>query len=329
MLYVELSICQNAGAIFSVPAFLRLYSSGDIVAIPDFQSLMLPTLLFAGDEQEHSVEELRVILASEFQLTNDELQMMLPSGRQATFTNRVGWAKSYLTLAKLINNTGRGRFKITARGKEVLNSPPDRIDIRYLYQFSEFAESRGNNRNNAIEPIESELSQTPEELLEASYQRLRTNLAQEMLTRVKQVSPQFFEQLVIDLLLAMGYGGSRRDAGRVVGQSGDDGIDGVINEDKLGLDVVYIQAKRWEGSVGRPVVQAFVGSLAGNQAKKGIFITTSKFTDDAIKYVQRIEQRVILIDGDRLTQLMIDHDIGVAQVARYEVKRIDLGYFEE
>ena len=305
------------------------------MAIPDFQSVMLPLLELIGDEQEHSVGQTVEELASHFGLTDAERTELLPSGKQERFHNRVAWARSYLKMASLLDNTGRGRFRITARGRDVLHSHPERIDIKYLMRFPEFAELRLTARQNSRHQEESaeesvdEPTQTPEELLETSYQNLRRQLSQELLQRVKAVSPRFFERLVVDLLVSMGYGGSRRDAGQAVGQSGDGGIDGIIKEDKLGLDAVYIQAKRWDSTVGRPVVQAFAGSLEGQRARKGVLITTSQFSQDAKDYVNRIEKKIVLIDGEQLAQLMIDHGVGVAEVVNYTVKRVDADYFDQ
>jgi restriction system protein len=300
------------------------------MAVPDYQSIMLPLLKITGDRQVHSLGKVIDTLALQFGLTDEDRQEILPSGRQAKFDNRVGWARTYLKKAGLVESTGRAKFCITERGLQVLNSNPTEINVQFLKQFPEFLEfqsiARQSNRRDE-EEIESE--QTPEEILESSYQSLRHDLAQELLGRVKGSSPRFFENLVVDLLVAMGYGGSRKDAGQAVGQSGDGGIDGIIKEDRLGLDVVYIQAKRWEGTVGRPVVQAFAGSLEGQRARKGVLITTSQFSQDAQEYVNRIEKKIVLIDGEQLAQLMIDHGIGVAEVASYVVKKSDLDYFDE
>ena len=297
------------------------------MTVPDYQTLMLPLLQIAADEQEHVVGEVVQELAEHFRLTPDDRKQLLPSGRQATFDNRTGWATTYLAKAGLLERTGRGRFHITKRGLDVLTSLPNAINIGFLKQVPEFVEFQSASRKAESQPA-AEL-ETPEELLEVSYQNLRLSLAQELLERVKKCSPQFFEHLVVDLLVAMGYGGSRKDAGQAVGQSGDGGVDGIIKEDKLGLDIVYIQAKRWEAAVGRPTVQGFAGSLEGQRARKGVLITTSQFTADAKDYVNRIEKKIILIDGEQLAQLMIDYDIGVAGLATYHVKKIDLDYFGE
>jgi restriction system protein len=302
------------------------------MAVPDYQSLMLPLLKITGDQQEHGLGEVIDTLALQFELTDADRQEILPSGRQGKFDNRVGWARTYLKKAGLIESTGRARFCITDCGLEVLRSNLVGINTKFLRQYPEFLEfqttSRQSNKRDDEEEAE-EPGQTPEEILESSYQGLRHDLAQELLERVKNSLPRFFENLVVDLLVAMGYGGSKADAGQAVGRSGDGGIDGIIKEDKLGLDVVYIQAKRWEGTVGRPVVQAFAGSLEGQRARKGVLITTSQFSQDARDYVTRIEKKIVLIDGEQLAQLMIDHNIGVAEVASYVVKRADLDYFGE
>jgi restriction system protein len=235
----------------------------------------------------------------------------------------------------LLERTGRGKYRITERGLDVLKSNPPSISTKFLMQFPEFiafqnASRQGAKQAKELESLEAVESETPEEILETSYQSLRRNLAQEILERVKECSPRFFETLVVDLLVAMGYGGSRKDAGQAVGQSGDGGIDGIIKEDKLGLDAVYIQAKRWDNStVGRPDLQKFVGSLAGRKARKGVFITTSQFSDEARKYVDGLEMKIVLIDGEELAQLMIDHGVAVTELATYVVKKIDLDYFGE
>lgn len=300
------------------------------MSVPDFQTLMLPFLKILGDGYSHSFSEMTERLAAEFRLTDEERRELLPSGRQAKFDNRLGWASTYLRKAGLIENVGRGNYQITDRGLQVLGTNIEHISIRFLLQFPEFQEFRTKSRipeySDDVETAEQ--SQTPEEALELHYQNLRSSLSLELLERVKSCSPRFFEQLVVDLLVSMGYGGSRQDAGQAVGQTGDDGIDGIIKEDKLGLDAIYIQAKLWRnGSVGRPVVQAFVGSLEGHKAKKGILITTSHFTADAKEYVNRIEKKIVLIDGELLTQLMIDYGLGVTNKAVYTVKRIDEDYF--
>ncbi|UEC42843.1 MAG: Restriction endonuclease [Methanothrix sp.] len=303
------------------------------MAVPDFQSVMLPLLKVLGDGEEHSLHEVISTLADQFDLTDEERRELLPSGRQAKLANRIGWARTYMKKAGLLESTGRGKFRINDRGLSVLRDDPPEINVKFLEQFPGFLEfHRGSSKddNKDLNDDAADKTKTPEEILETSYQRLRGDLALDLLDRIMGCSPDFFEKLVVDLLVAMGYGGSRRDAGKAVGRSGDGGIDGIIKEDKLGLDAVYIQAKRWEGTVGRPAVQAFAGSLMGNRAGKGVFITTSQFTREASDYVKAIQQpKIVLIGGEELAQFMIDHDIGVADVATYRVKRVDLDYFGE
>jgi len=300
--------------------------------IPDFQSIMLPLLAFAGDGKEHSLREAIEYLAQQFALTPEERAELLPSGRQEVFVNRVGWASTYLRKAGLLESTRRGHFKITERGGAMLRSNPSMINIKSLRQFDEFVEFqrpvRENSANEAGNADTEEIS-TPEELMESAYQRVREGLAAELLQTIKDNSPAFFERLVIDLLVRMGYGGTRKDAGQAIGKSGDGGIDGIIKEDRLGLDIVYVQAKRWDDVVGRPEIQKFAGALQGQRAKKGVFLTTSSFSRDALEYVSRIESKIVLIDGEMLAQLMIDYNIGVATLASYDVKRIDSDYFAE
>jgi len=300
------------------------------MTVPSFQNLMLPLLNILGDQREHTLGEVIDALAVRLDLSEDERRALLASGKQSRFDNRVGWARTYLKKAGLLESTGRGRFRITERGLHVLRDNPREISVRFLKQFPEFLEFQSVSRRGARDEGEDtiELNQTPEEVLESSYQNLRLNLAQDLLERVKNSSPRFFENLVIDLLVAMGYGGSRQDA-EAVGRSGDGGIDGIIKEDKLGLDVVYVQAKKWEGTVGRPTVQAFAGSLEGQRARKGVLITTSQFSPEAKEYVNRIEKRIVLMDGEQLAQFMIDHNLGVTEVASYVVKKVDLDYFGE
>lgn len=299
--------------------------------IPDYQSVMLPLLAFAGDQKEHSIRDATDHIFKEFRLSEEERKALLPSGRQCIIDNRVGWARTFLKKAGLLESPRRSIFRITEAGLVVLKKRPKEINVKFLEQFPGFVEFRKvGKEDQEEEPKERGASdETPQEALEYGYQKMRKDLAQELLISVKQMSPQFFERLVVELLLAMGYGGTLSDAGKAIGQSGDGGIDGIIKEDKLGLDVIYIQAKRWEGVVGRPEIHKFVGALAGKRASKGVFITTSSFTRDAAGYVTTIADKIILIDGDMLAQLMIDHDIGVTRVASYDIKRIDSDYFSE
>jgi restriction system protein len=298
--------------------------------IPDYQSIMLPLLKYASDKKEHSIRETIEYLANLFKLTEQERKELLPSGQQYVFDNRVGWARTYLKKAGLLESTKRSFFKITDLGLDVLKKNPQEINVKFLEQFPQFIEFRNLRREKGKEQQkEEELEQTPQELLEYSYQKIKRELGQELLSLVKQSSPRFFEKLVVDLLIRMGYGGSLKDAGKAIGQSGDGGIDGIIKEDKLGLDIIYIQAKRWDNVVGSREIRNFIGSLAGQHANKGVFITTSSFTKDALDYVKTIPHKVILIDGEMLTQLMIENDVGVTKISSYDIKKIDLDYFEE
>ncbi|MFA5939753.1 MAG: restriction endonuclease [Sinimarinibacterium sp.] len=303
--------------------------------IPDYQTLMLPVLRLSSDGQEHKFAQAVEDLAEEFQLTAEERNELLPSGAQAVFNNRVGWARSYLKQAGLLDTPRRGYFTISQRGRDLLAKNMDRIDISVLKQYAEFVEFENRTKEKKGEgqslPSQSRnaTSETPEDALAAAYNELRESLEADVLDAVMGASPSFFERLVVDLLVKMGYGGNRQDAGRALGKSGDGGIDGIIKEDQLGLDVIYIQAKRWEGSVGRPEIQKFAGALQGQRAKKGVFITTSTFSREAEQYASVIDSRIILIDGERLGKLMVDHGVGVSTAGVYEVKKLDSDYFEE
>ena len=301
------------------------------MAIPDFQKIMLPLLELATDGKDHTMRETIPALGERLKLTAEEQQERVPSGGETRFNNRAHWARSYLKQAGLVENPTRGAFRLTEAGRKVLASKPKTIDIKFLMQFEKFVQFRnrtGNDHQPATLVTETEGEKTPKELLEENHQKLRDELAAELLDTVKAATPAFFENLVVELLVKMGYGGSRKEAGRVVGRSGDQGIDGIINEDRLGLDTIYIQAKRWQNDVNDAEIRNFIGSLAGHKASRGVFITTSIFTKKAIEYVARIPQKVILIDGDRLAQLMIEHNVGVSTVATYDVKKVDADFFE-
>jgi len=299
------------------------------MTIPLFQQIMLPLLQLLEDKQEHSLRQVIDSLTNQFNLTQEEQRELLPSGKQAIFDNRVGWARTHLKKAGLIESTRRGFFSITDRGLQVLKQKPAKIDVKFLKQFEEFREFRAIRREKPEELDEEETETTPEEALANAYQDLKNNLASELLQQLKASSPTQFENMVIDLLVAMGYGGSRKEAAKAIGRSGDEGIDGIINEDRLGLDVIYVQAKKWEGTVGRPEVQKFAGALQGQHARRGIFITTSNFSKEAADFASRVDNKIILLDGDTLVQYMIDHNIGVTPSVNYEVKKIDLDYFTE
>ena len=302
------------------------------MSVPDFQSFFLPLLRFSSDGETHSAKEAFGAMAEHFKLSEDDLKEMLPSGKQTKFKNRVTWAKVYLSKALLLENPKRGFFRITERGRDVLRTNPADLRINHLKQYPEFVDfhtSSSKQDSGADKSGGEERIATPEETFETAYQELRSSLASELLSHVSKNTPDFFEQLVVKLLVKIGYGGSIKDAGQAIGRSGDEGIDGIIKEDKLGLDVIYIQAKRWQGAVGRPEVQKFVGALHGQRAKKGVFITTGAFTRDAEQYVATIDPKVVLIDGNRLVELMIDHNLGVSTVDSYEIKKIDSDFFLE
>jgi len=301
------------------------------MTIPDYQSIMLPLLKLAGDGEQHTLQQAISKLADEFQLTEDERKEMLPSGTQKLFNNRVAWASTYLRKAGLLESPKRGVFVIAQRGRKALSENLDRLDNKYLEQFPEFIEfktpkPKPDKAKVPIQPLPDD--KNPKEILETAFQELQDSLANELIDTIKSNPPEFFEELVIDVLLKMGYGGSKKDAGQAIGKSGDEGIDGIIKEDKLGLDVIYVQAKRWNDTVvGRPEIQKFAGALQMKKATKGIFITTSRFSKEALDSINEITSKIILIDGERLAELMIEYGVGVSTEAIYEVKKVDSDYF--
>lgn len=300
------------------------------MAVPDYQSLMLPMLQFTTDGTDHALAELVEDLASHFKLSDVDRDQRLQSGQRVIY-NRTHWAATYLTKAALLQRTGRGRVRITSRGTEVLARNLERLDVTVLGEFPEFESFRSRSTQDSHTIVVESPSRDPEELLDATYDALRRTVEADLLDHILSSSPAFFEQLVLDLLVAMGYGGAASSgSARHVGKSGDDGIDGVIDEDRLGLDAVYLQAKRWapDRPVRRPDLQAFAGSMEGQRATKGVFITTSRFTDDARDYLSRISRRIVPIDGQTLTRLMYEHDVGVRAQRRYDVKRVDTSWFE-
>jgi restriction system protein len=302
------------------------------MAIPDYQSIMLPLLTLAADGGEHMFRGAVDKLSDEFALTDAERSELLPSGTAHVFGSRVGWARTYLKQAGLLSAPKRGVFRITPEGSALLLKKPTRIDNSLLNQYESFRNFRARGKTDEGQLSQPTMAapseQTPEDAMALAYQRVRKELEAELLEQIKSSSPAFFEKLVVDLLVAMGYGGSRQDAGRALGKSGDGGIDGMIKEDRLGLDVIYIQAKRWEGVVGRPEIQKFAGALQGQRANKGVFITTSSYSREAVDYANVIATKIILIDGESLVSLMVDHNVAVARVGIYELKRIDTDYFE-
>jgi restriction system protein len=302
------------------------------MAIPDYQSCMLPLLKFAADNTVHKLPDAVAAIAEQFHLTDEEKNELLPSGTQAVIANRIGWARTYLKKAGLLADPQRGCFQITDRGRDFLKKSPSSLTTKDLRRFTEFTEfeNKSNHKDRQETTGEEELSyNTPEEALEYGYQKLSENLADDLLEMVLHCSPAFFERLVVDLLVRMGYGGSFTEAAQVVGRSGDEGIDGIIKEDKLGLDAIYIQAKRWEAAVGRPEIQKFAGALLGQKADKGVFITTSTFSREARDYARSVDRKIVLIDGRDLARLMIEFNVGISTVRTYELKRIDSDYFQE
>jgi restriction system protein len=294
---------------------------------------MLPLLRLAADQQPHRFREIVNQIANTLQLTTAERTELLGSGTQTVLMNRVSWARTYLKQAEALSTPERGCLQITERGLKLLANHPEGITLALLQQFPEFQAFKQRKRHKDPDreiQWDSDIifDDTPEDILASAYRVLSESLEQELLEAVKQATPKFFEHLVVDLLVKMGYGGNRTDAGQALGKTGDGGIDGIINEDRLGLDVIYIQAKRWEGTVGRPDIQRFAGALQGQRAKKGVFITTSNFSREAKEYAALIETRIILIDGTRLAELMVEHNIGVSIVEAYEVKKLDSDYFE-
>lgn len=301
--------------------------------IPDYQTIMLPLLKFMGDGKEHHVRDMIDRLAGVFQLSTEERRTLLPSGNDVAFNNKVKWSRLYLGKAGLLESQREGYWRITASGLQVLSQNPSRIDVKFLDQLPQYRAWKKTfskeTKKGAPQEIKVIEQQTPEEALEYGYQQMRNELRQQLLQEVRKVTSEFFERLVVDLLVKMGYGGTVRDAARVVGGTGDEGIDGVIKEDRLGLNTIYVQAKQWQGPVGRPKLMEFIGALKGQKANSGVFITTSKFTNDAIDYVSKIDSRVILIDGDQLADLMIDFHVGVSPFTTYEIQKLDSDYFSE
>jgi restriction system protein len=308
--------------------------------IPDYQSLMRPLLAFGSDGSEKNINDAINGIANQLGLTKDERHQLLPSGKQAIFANRVHWARTYLDKAGAIKRTRRSHFVITDRGKQLLTDNPIRIDVQVLKKFPEFVAfqspkiSGETENDDSLPPAANDIQEsavTPEEAIQQAEGQIFATLRSQLLIRIGELSPSFFERLVVDLVVAMGYGGTRASVIQKLGKSGDEGIDGVVNEDPLGLDVVYIQAKRYaaDNTIGRDRIQQFAGALVGQGASKGVFVTTSSFSKGAIEYAIRVPQRIILIDGEELTRLMVQYGVGVRIERTVEIKRIDLDYFDE
>jgi restriction system protein len=291
---------------------------------------MRPVLELLSDGNDHTVKSIQAALTERFSLTHEDTEQMLPGGTGKLFANRVGWATTYLYQTKLIERPRRAVYRITDRGRQVLADYADRVDLKVLAQFDELEEFRKGRRAQQDERVvvaPPEADETPEERIDAAYRESRAALAAGLLERVLDQSPDFFERLVLDVLHAMEYGGSRDDATEHLGQIGDEGVDGVIRQDRLGLDLIYVQAKRWRNAVGRPEIQKFFGALMGKRATKGVFITTSSFSREAIEYADGVTPRIILVDGKELAELMIDHSVGVSVSRSYDIRRVDLDYF--
>jgi restriction system protein len=303
--------------------------------IPSYEQIMLPLLNLLSDKKEHTLQEADEALADLFSLSSEEREELLPSGQQAIFRNRLGWARTYMKKAGLLSTPSRARFIITERGLNLLNENLNEITSKILKRYPEFIEFQSVKKpkeNNVVTTLDDDdliNSSTPEEALEFAYQKLKSELAKEVIDVVKNCSPAFFEKLVVDLIIRMGYGGSRKDAGQALGKTGDGGIDGIVKEDKLGLDTIYLQAKRWENSVPVKEIRDFTGALASKKAKKGIFITTSSFPKSVYDFVTQVEYRIILINGEQLADLMIEYNVGLTPINEYQVKKIDFDYFEE
>ena len=311
---------------FSIPLY-----EVNLMAMPDFQSFMKPLLKYLSDGKTRNRREIYDAMAKYFKLTENEINEKLTSGQERRYENRVSWSITYFKQAKLVEIPKRGFIRITDRGLDVIRQNPPIINTKFLQSFQEFRDfqNRKKIKTVPIKPEEDDIHKTPQEYLEIGYQKINEELMSNLLNQISECSPQFFERLVVDLLLSMGYGGSRQEAGRVTRQTKDGGIDGIIKEDKLGLDEIYIQAKRWQSSVDRTEIQKFVGALAGKKAQKGIFITSSTFSKGAIEYAKGVQQKIILIDGEQLSELMILHNVGVTVNQTYEIKKLDLDYFIE
>lgn len=305
------------------------------MTIPDFQTVMRPLLEVVQDGSPRTLAEVRDAVCAKFSLTDEERREMIASGRQTIIQNRVGWARTYMNKAGLLDIPERGKVRITQRGIDTLKNGPERISVSWLKRFPEFKEFHGQRPEDDAAIIKAEATAirestaTPDEQLELIHKALRDELADELLATIRDASPVFFERLVVDLMIAMGYGGSRKEAGQATQATNDDGIDGVIKEDRLGLDVIYLQAKRWRNTVHRPEIDKFIGALTRQRARKGVFITTSEFSQGARECITSLDIKVVLVDGRELAGMMIENNLGVASKQIYEVKNIDNDYFAE
>jgi restriction system protein len=303
------------------------------MAIPDFQSVMRPVLQTVSDGQPRALADVREAVKEAFELSDEERKERLPSGNQTVINNRVGWARTYLNKAGLLTIPERGMVQITDRGQDALSNGPERISVAWLKQFPEFHDfhtQKPKPVTDSLKPVDDIIEEaTPDEQLASAHQSLMENLADEVLDSIRKASPSFFETLVVDLMISMGYGGSRKEAGQATQTTNDDGIDGIIKEDKLGLDTIYLQAKRWANTVHRPEIDKFIGALTRQRARKGVFLTTSDFSAGAREAAAGLDMKVVLIDGRELAQLMIENNLGVSVKDIYEVKQVDTDYFIE
>lgn len=303
------------------------------MSIPNYQELMLPLLRVLGTaEKDLHQKECTQRVADALQLTEEQREARLPSGLQTYIHNRIGWAGWYMQQAGLVMKPKKGSMRITDEGRALLAKNPATVDNKLLATYSNYRDKvlkESDSDEGIAPPVAAPNELTPTDQVEEAHQKLNQILATELLDLMARMDPYKFEQLVVDLLFAMGYGGSREEAARVTKKSGDEGIDGIINEDRLGLDVIYVQAKRWQASVGRAEIQSFVGALVGKHAHKGVFITTSDFHKTAVEYARGVQHKVVLINGQRLADLMIEHGVGVSTVRTLHLKRIDSDYFEE
>jgi restriction system protein len=300
------------------------------MAVPIFHEFLLPILRFVSDGEPHRPADTLEYVVAQFPLTEDDLANRLANGR-TRLMDRVLWAITYLRKSRLIESVSWGVFRITDRGRELLQEKPNTLSLRDLERYPEYLEFKGRGKKEE-DAVELELSpeDTPEEQLQSLFKTIRSTLEAELLESFKAATPMFFEKVVLNLLVSMGYGGSFEDAANTTRRSGDDGIDGVIKEDRLGLDLIHIQAKRWRDNVvGRPDIQNFAGSLEGQRGKKGVFITTSTFSHEAREYVSRIEKKIVLIDGAELARLCVDFGIGVVIQNTYSVRKLDTDFFIE
>ena len=297
--------------------------------IPDFQSIMLPLLQSFKNDEIKSNKQLRKDMINNFNITEKEQKEKIPSGTQFLYYNRVAWAIAYLKMADLVSSPKRGSYKLTNEGKTVLSHPPEKVTVSFLKKFENFSKNRNPGKDKIIEEENPITDKTPDELMEIGFKQIKSELSLQLLNQIKDGSPYFFEKLVLDLLIKMGYGGSEVENSEVTPKGSDEGIDGIIKEDKLGLDKIYIQAKKWENNIGRPEIQKFVGALQGKRAKKGIFITTSTFSKEAFEYIRNLDTAVILIDGKKLAEYMIENELGITLKQNYKLYNIDSDYFME